>query len=543
VKLGVKLGIAAVAVVALGVGGYMVYKHFNRSGHMGGGRDMGITEKVEKQSLVSTVSATGAVLLKDEIEVYAEGEVNKIKKIMVEEGDDVTVGELLVEYDVDDTKEELENKIRDTKRSIENSELSIKSLTAASSDSDIAKLNNTLVTKQKALTDAKTTLESYTTKLAQQQTTIDNAEKEAETALKKYNDGKELLAVGGISQQELDELEKSSRLADTELSKAKDDYNDLLTAQSSAKESVTTAECAITEAQAALNDAKNPLASESNKIKYQQEQLTLQGLKDNLADYEKDLSELVYTTSAAVEGKVTEVCVDEGTYTEENTVILKLANFNQLIVSADIEEYDAPLLKLGQKVVMTSDGLEGKEYTGTIIKISPSAADTSTNMGTETTVPIEISVDNPDGVLKPGYNLDLEITVSEKDDLVMVSSSAIGKDKEAGTSYVYKVNDDKTLEKVVVETGDTDDTMIEITSGVSEGDTIIKSVSDSIKEGMTLEEVMALEMEAKSQAASSSGENNSNGGNGDDRNQQSGQMLQPGGFGGGGPGGGGPMGR
>ena len=158
------------------------------------------------------------------------------------------------------------------------------------------------------------------------------------------------------------------------------------------------------------------------------QELTLQGLNDTLSDAQKDLNDIVYSTYAPVDGVVTEVCIDEGTYTEENTVMLKIADLNDLIVTANIEEYDAPLLELGQSVTMTSDGLEGKVYTGEITKINITASNADSTMGSETVVPIEISVDNPDGILKQNYNLDLEIVTSDSTGVLCVSTAAIGTD-------------------------------------------------------------------------------------------------------------------
>ena len=261
-----------------------------------------------------------------------------------------------------------------------------------------------------------------------------------------------------------------------------------------------------------------------------------------MSDYEKDLSELVYSTSSTVNGKVTEVCVDEGTYTEENTVILKVADFNKLIVSANIEEYDAPLLELGQKVVMTSDGLEGKEYTGTVTRINDSAEATSTNMGTETAVPIEISVDNPDGVLKPGYNLDLEIEIMDKENVLTISESGIKTDAKTNKKYVFTI-ESGVVKKKEITTGEESDTVVEVLTGLNEGDEILKSVSDDIEEGMTLEEIKALNTKKQSEDKSSGNSDDSrNGGMRNDQNRGANQGIPSGGPGGGGFGGGRPMG-
>lgn len=547
-KKKVKISIAVVIAIVVGAGCFFTIRHFTGRGNMPDFAQMNtLTETVEKSSFTTTITASGSVLLEDEIEVYAEGETNIVKTIMVEEGDTVKEGDLLVEYDVDSQQEELENKIRDTKREIQNANLSLSSMTAVASDTELTKLKSTITSKEKSLVDAETTYNSYETKLSQQQNKIDNAKQDVTDAQKSLSDTEALMAVGGASQSEYDAAVVTLNKANQTLTEEQQNYNDLLTEQSNAKLSITNAENELTNAQNEYNDALNPLSSQQDKIQYQQQQLTLQGLKDNLADYEEDLSELVYSTSSTVNGKVTEVCVDEGTYTEENTVILKVADFSKLIVSASIEEYDAPLVEVGQKVVMTSDGLEGKEYTGTVTRVNDSAQDTSTIMGTETAVPIEISVDNPDGVLKPGYTLDLEITVVDKQDVLTVSSSAVMTDAKEGIEYVYVVEDDKITRREVT-TGETNDTEIEIVTGLSEGEEVIRTPNESIEEGMTLDEYKEMTENtttsgaAEGEAMEGMGGMMGNGGMPNDQNRGSNQGVPSGGSGGGGFGGGRSMG-
>lgn len=542
-KKKIKIGAAVLFIAIIGIGGTFTYRHFKEKGNMPMmGRDNSITETVTRSSLSNTITASGSVLLDDEIEVYAEGETNIVKTILVEEGDTVQEGDLLVEYDVDDRQEELEKQIRDTKREIENAQLSLTSMTTPASDTEISKLQSTVTAKEKALQEAETNYSNYATKLSQQKTAIDNAEQDVKDAEQEVSDLSELLAVGGATQSEYDTAVTAAKKANDTLIEAKQTYNDLLTEQNNAKFNITTAQNDVNDAKNDLKDSQTVLGDTESKTKYEQQKLTLQGLQDNLSDYEKDLSELVYSTSSTVNGKVTEVCVDEGTYTEENTVILKVADFNKLIVSANIEEYDAPLLELGQKVVMTSDGLEGKEYTGIVTRINDSAEAASTNMGTETAVPIEISVDNPDGVLKPGYNLDLEITILDKENVLTISESGIKIDAKTNAKYVFAI-EGGIVKKKEITTGEENDTVVEVLTGLNEGDEILKSVSDEVKEGMTLEEVKALNAGKQSENKSSENSDDArNGGMRNDQNRGVNQGIPSGGPGGGGFGGGRPMG-
>ena len=537
-KKAVKSIIAVIVIIAIGTCGYLGYKKFiakpNRE--MSAFAHNSLTERVTKQDMQETITASGSVLLDDEIEVYAEGETNKIKTILVEEGDMVEAGQLLAEYDVEDTKEELENKIRDLKRDIQNAQLNIESTILPTSDDEITKLENEVTKAEKNLYDAQVSLYNYDTKITQQQTTIDNAKRDMEKALKEYEDNAKLLEVGGVSQSEYDESGDSYKKAQDTYNQALDSMEEIKKEQQSAGLNIKTLENSVTEAKNSLEKAKDIFSDDATKIKYEQQKLTLEGLQVSLSVYQKDLEELVYYTYSDVSGKVTEVCVDEGTFTEENTVILKIADFDNLIVSANIEEYDAPNIEEGQRVEMTSDGLEDKVYTGTVRKVDPSASSATSMMGTETVVPIEITVDNPDGVLKPNYSLDLEIMVVDRSDVLAVSASAVGHDADTGEYYVYKAESDKTVKKTVIDVGQYGEVSVEILSGINEGDEIVTSITDDIKDGMTIDELRTLS------AANQTQSGKQNGGNEDDRNQGFNQMLQPGGAGGNRAGGGMPPG-
>lgn len=549
-----------------------------------------LIEIVSKTEIKETITASGMVYLADEHEIYAEGETNIIKKFLVEEGDDVSEGQMLVEYDVEDKKTELESKIKETQTNLDNAELTLKSLVVPKTESEMIALKSSVTQAEKSLYDSQLNLESYETKINQQETTINNAKKDLEKAEKTIEDNKILLEAGAITQEEYDNsIDSRDKAADT-YNQELENLEEIKKNQGSAEFAVKTAENSLEEAQIKLKNANIGLEDEATAIKYKQQQNQIELTKSNLADYKKELSELVYSTSSPVSGKVTEISVDAGTYTEENTVMLKVADFNKLLVKASIAEYDAPNISVGQSVEMTSDGLEGKVYTGKITKVEPIATSASTNMGSETVVPIEISVDNPDGILKPGYNLDLEIITLDKPDILAISSSAvltdrqkperkeipIGENKEALNTeneadkndneisaekenipeiediaenskkyYVFKLDSDNTLKKTYIEIEEIGEVQTEILSGLSEGDKIIASPSDSMQNGMDISEVQKI-MEQSGSSSSKTNSNqteNSQGGNRDDRNSGFNQVLPSGGDRSGGPSGGFPQGR
>ncbi len=565
----IKVGIIIVVTTVVVAGGWFGYKYFfgeNVSDVPAVNMEQ-LVAVVEKGEIKESITASGVVALADEFEIYAEGESNIIKEFLVEEGDNVTEGQILVNYDIDDKKEEYENKIKELEINLNNEKMSLQSISLPLSETEKKELENNIAQAEKTVYDSKVKIESYTDSINKQQITInnaqrdidnaqknidnaqrtiDNAKNDYEKAQKTVDDNKELLDAGAITQDEydnsIDEQKKASDTYDDAVQaydNATQAYDDAVQAYDDAKTELNNinkdkesdeytlknAELSLSLAQTKLKSSANPMADKNNQIKYKQQQNQIALTENSLNDYKRKLSELVYSTSSMVSGLVTEICIDEGTYTEENTIMMKIANFNQLIVQASIAEYDAPNVELGQKVIMTTDGIEGKIYTGKVIKINPSASAESTTMGSETIVAVEISVDNPDGILKPGYNLDLEIITEDKENVMILPTASVIKDSENDEYYTFIINDDKRIKKTVVEVGIYGETSTEIISGINEGDRVISNASAEMRDGMMFDEAMVLSNKGNSENKS------------EKENQEQGGMMF-GGMGGGRPSGG-----
>ena len=153
-----------------------------------------------------------------------------------------------------------------------------------------------------------------------------------------------------------------------------------------------------------------------------------------------------------------------------------------------IDELDISSVEVGQEVRITADAVEGTTYTGVVTEVSVAG----TTSGGITTYPVTVRIDETDGLL-PGMNVDAEIVVSSADDVLSIPSAAVSRgdmvlvtadspsaanalDEEAPEGYVY----------VPVETGVSDNSYIEILSGLQEGDTVAypQAVSSGSSEGM-----------------------------------------------------------
>ncbi len=152
--------------------------------------------------------------------------------------------------------------------------------------------------------------------------------------------------------------------------------------------------------------------------------------------------------------------------TEPLAVIYDLTS---LKFDMSVDEVEISQVSVGQEVTITADAVEGT-YTGIIEKVGIDG--TATNG--VTTYPVTVSLTEY-GDLLPGMNIDAEIVVAKAENVLAVPVSAVKRN-----NVVY-VRGDKTDEKdnapdgyksVKVETGLSDDSYVEIISGLTEEDKI-----------------------------------------------------------------------
>ena len=94
---------------------------------------------------------------------------------------------------------------------------------------------------------------------------------------------------------------------------------------------------------------------------------------------------------------------------------------------------------------------------------------------------MEVRLDQPDDSIILGLDVKSKVSVAAAEDTICIPKNA-AVEEEDGT-YVFVEKDKKAVKKSV-ETGVKNDDMIEITSGLNEGDVVIWNDDAEIKEGM-----------------------------------------------------------
>lgn len=142
---------------------------------------------------------------------------------------------------------------------------------------------------------------------------------------------------------------------------------------------------------------------------------------------------------APITGTVISEAVQRGTVISSptssasgGTVILRMADLSLVQVKTWVDETDVGKLHPGQQADVTMAAYPNGPFKGEVLKIEPQA-DTIQNV---TMFPVDIRIDNKDGLLKPGMNADVRIAVGSATNVLAVPNAALRTEKDVASAGV-----------------------------------------------------------------------------------------------------------
>ncbi len=148
----------------------------------------------------------------------------------------------------------------------------------------------------------------------------------------------------------------------------------------------------------------------------------------------------------------------------KSSIVLNLEDTSILFIDVDIPETFAPYIKKGQNVDIKFSGNNLKVYSG-IVESTASRINTN-----KRSLPVRIKLENPNNELLSGSLLEVSINYNERNALSIPDTSIL---MEGNNVYVYKVNKENIVKKIEVEIGLRNQGLVEIKSGLENGDTIV----------------------------------------------------------------------
>lgn len=153
---------------------------------------------------------------------------------------------------------------------------------------------------------------------------------------------------------------------------------------------------------------------------------------------------------------------------------IEIVDLKTVNIKISIPEKEIGKLKKGAEATFTVGALGGKEFNGEVTNISPVADRLSR------TYEAKIQVNNRGGELKPGMVCDVRIDIADNQKRLLVPYLCVTRDNE-NQQYVYLIDKKaNTAQKRIVTTGNYYDKFLEITSGLNEGDLVVKNGKDKL---------------------------------------------------------------
>ncbi|HBV96528.1 MAG: hypothetical protein JL50_16900 [Peptococcaceae bacterium BICA1-7] len=190
---------------------------------------------------------------------------------------------------------------------------------------------------------------------------------------------------------------------------------------------------------------------------------------------------------AEVDGMVFSIEVSEGDAVAPRTRLLTVGNPDRLEIAVSIGEGDSSKVSSGQRAEIKAAAKPGKKYSGAVTSVSPGAVAKSNDRGgVSMEIPVIIQVEGDTAGLRPGYTADVTIITTEKKSSLVIPYEAVAEDGDK--KFVYVI-DNSRAKKTYIQTGLDTELYTEVTGGLKEGDRIVISPLDKIKDGGGVKEV------------------------------------------------------
>ncbi|MBV1923711.1 MAG: efflux RND transporter periplasmic adaptor subunit [Flavobacteriaceae bacterium] len=188
---------------------------------------------------------------------------------------------------------------------------------------------------------------------------------------------------------------------------------------------------------------------------------------------------------APFSGVIDDVITDQGTVVSPGqSQIIRIVNLNDMFIETDVPESYITSVTKDKKVIVDFPIL------GKTVDTKVRQAGNFINPANRT-YKVEIAVPNKEKNIKPNLTAKLKINDYTNEEAILIPQSVISENAK-GQQYIYVVNDidSKNIgisQRIIIETGKTQDDLIEVLSGIETGMDIIEKGARSVKEGQTVE--------------------------------------------------------
>ena len=218
-----------------------------------------------------------------------------------------------------------------------------------------------------------------------------------------------------------------------------------------------------------------------SEIQYLQSKAQAEAQANAVLQLEKVLAKAQIT--APFSGVIDQVLKDPGTVVSpgNGSEVFRLINLSNMYIEVDVPEGYLGAVTKGKKAGVYFPVLQ--DSVNAVVRetgnyINPNNRSFSA----------EIAVENPNGQIKPNLNARVHINDYTNENALLIPQSVIS-ENAAGEQYAYVAelnNGEAIAKRHIITTGKTQGDFVEITSGISAGDLIIKEGARSVKDAQAV---------------------------------------------------------
>ena len=176
---------------------------------------------------------------------------------------------------------------------------------------------------------------------------------------------------------------------------------------------------------------------------------------------------------------------EEGDMASPARPLFSIVQMNRVKVAFDVGESDLGLLKAGQSAEVKVKSYPDRAFKGKVAEVSP-VLDRMTRMAG-----VEVVLDNPGGILKPGMFARVEVRTGTLENVIVVPRYATientamdrqdGKDVAVKNYYVYVVTGDRAVQRKLG-VAYMNHEQVALTSGLSDGERYVTSGQHALRD-------------------------------------------------------------
>ena len=171
------------------------------------------------------------------------------------------------------------------------------------------------------------------------------------------------------------------------------------------------------------------------RVSFTQAEAALVNARSNLSDAQIAYDQTRVT--APVAGTIIQKNVELGTVISSpardvggGTVLFQMANLDTVQVQSMVDETDIGKVQPGLPVTITVDAFPNRPFQGTVLKIEPQA----TQNQNVTMFPVLVNIYNPEHLLKPGMNAEVEVHVGQRQGVLAIPNSALRTQRDVASA-------------------------------------------------------------------------------------------------------------